>query len=585
MNTYFRLLSYTKPYVKRVILALVFLLFTAILTPLSMYIVKPVFDKIFTNTNKPEAAHWLMLLPFAIIIIYFAKGICTYVQIYLVRYVGNRIIMDMRDQLYRHITSLSMSFFNNERMGILQSRITNDVTMVQGAISDVMSNLIGSALNIIGLVGLIFYLDWRHALIAIIVFPIAVLPITQFAKKMKSSARMSQEKMGEVTSVLNETLNGIRVVKAFGMEKYESSRFLIELRKFFDYSMRGVRYSSLSSPVMETIGAVGIAVIVWYVGGLVMNGNITTGTFAAFIGGLISLYPQIKKINDMNNTIMQALAASERIFSVLDTKPDIKDDPNPVEINEFNEEVEFKDVSYSYVDGIEVLSGINFKIRKGEVFAIVGPSGGGKSTLADLLARFYDVDSGSVTIDGYNVKVIKTESMRKLIGIVTQETILFNDTIKNNIAYGHEDIDDNKVIEAAKAANADEFIKEMPGKYNTLIGDRGVRLSGGQRQRLAIARAILKNPPILILDEATSSLDSHSEVLVQEAINNLMQNRTTFVIAHRLSTIRHADQIIVVEKGKIVQRGNHQSLMEEEGLYKKLSEMQFNMAKTEEQGS
>ncbi len=566
---------------KRVILALIFLLFTAILTPLSMYIVKPVFDKIFTNPNKAEAAHWLAILPFAIIIIYFAKGICTYIQIYLVRYVGNRIIVDMRDQLYRHITSLSMSFFNNERMGVLQSRITNDVTNVQGAISDVMSNLIGSVLNIIGLVGLIFYLDWRHALIAIIVFPIAVLPITQFAKKMKSSARLSQEKMGEVTSVLNETFNGIRVVKAFGMEKYESSRFLIELRKYFDYTMRGVRYSSLSSPVMETIGAVGIAVIVWYVGGLVMNGHMTAGTFLAFIGGLILLYPQIKKINDMNNTIMQALAASERIFSVLDKRPDIKDDPHAVSMDEFKKEVDFKNVSYSYIKGIEVLGKINFKIKKGEVFAVVGPSGAGKSTIADLLPRFYDVDSGSITIDGHDVKKIKIEFLRKLIGIVTQETILFNDTIKNNIAYGHEDMDEDHVLEAAKAANAHEFIKKMPEKYNTLIGDRGVRLSGGQRQRLAIARAILKNPPILILDEATSSLDSHSEILVQKAINNLMKNRTTFVIAHRLSTIRHADQIIVVEKGKIVQRGNHKSLMRKKGLYKKLYDMQFNMTKNE----
>jgi len=581
MKTYLRLLSYVKPHLKRLIIGLLCMVFTAILTALSLWIIKPVVDKILANTDKEQAKYFLSILPLAIIVIYALKGITLYCQHYLIDYVGNKIILEMRYQLYSHITELSLRFFNNQKIGVLISRITNDVSMVQGAIANVMGNIIGSILNIIGLLALAFYLNWKLALISIIVFPLAVYPVIVFGKKMKSAAHGYQEKFGNLTSILNETFNGIRIVKAFGMENYERDRFKQELYKIFDYTMRGVRAASMASPIMETIGAIGISALIWYAGTAVINEELTTGTFFAFIGTLTSLYPQIKKLNDMNNVIQQALSAAERIFEIIDIKPDITEIEGMREVNEFNNEIEFKNVEFSYNKEKKVLKNVSFKIKKGQIFAAVGPSGAGKSTLADLLARFYDVDSGEIFIDGTDIREIKIQSLRKLIGIVTQETILFNDTIKNNILYGHKEINEEKLILAAKAANAYDFIMEMKDGFETLIGDRGVKLSGGQRQRIAIARAILKNPPILILDEATSSLDSESEILVQEAINNLMKNRTTFVIAHRLSTVRNADNIIVLDDGQIVEQGKHDELIKNNLLYTKLYNMQFKLNKDE----
>ena len=574
MKTYLRLLRYVRPYIPRVMAALLFMLFTAGLTAMSIYIIKPVIDKIFMEKNQDL----LKILPLVLIGIYAAKGITTYCQSYLINNVGSKIILDMRDQLYTHITGLSMSFFNNQKIGILISRITNDVNLVQGAIANVLGNVIGSFLNIAGLTSLLFYLNWKFALISIIIFPIAVIPIVKFGKKMRSASKGTQEKMGNITAILNESFNGIRIVKAFGMENYERKRFKEELRRFYDYAMRGIRASSMSSPVMETIGAVGISGLILVAGTAVINDQLSTGTFFAFIGALTGLYPQIKKLNDMNNVIQAALSAAERVFSVLDTKPDIVGIEGSKECDEFRDSVEFKNAKFSYLENIKVVDDVSCKINKGEIFAVVGPSGAGKSTLADLLARFYDVTGGEITIDGVNIKDVSIKSIRNMIGIVTQETILFNDTVKNNIAYGHEEIDNKKVEEAAKAANAHKFIEEMTEKYDSLIGDRGVKLSGGQRQRIAIARAILKNPPILILDEATSSLDSESEILVQEAINNLMKNRTTFVIAHRLSTVRNADKIVVIDRGKILEQGKHDALIEKNGLYTKLYNMQFKLS-------
>jgi subfamily B ATP-binding cassette protein MsbA len=369
------------------------------------------------------------------------------------------------------------------------------------------------------------------------------------------------------------------------MEDYERDRFKIDLRKFFDHDMRSVRAVATASPIMETIGAAGIAAIVFVAGPWAVNGELTVGTFFAFLAALTGLYPQVKKLNDMNNVIQRALASAERVFAVLDTRPDIVDSPGAVEVADFSRSITFSNVDFSYNKDTRVLKGVSFEIKKSNIFAVIGPSGAGKSTVADLLARFYDPDSGAVLIDGRNVKDIKTASMRKLIGIVTQETILFNDTVRNNIAYGRKEMDMAAVEMAARAANAAEFIEKMPEKYDTLIGDRGVRLSGGQRQRLAIARAILKNPPILILDEATSSLDSESEQLVQEALNNLMMNRTTFVIAHRLSTVRNADQIIALENGAVAEQGTHEELIKKNGVYTRLYNLQFKQGKERETGN
>jgi len=582
METYLRLLRHAKPYAGRIIITLCVMLLTALLTAASLYVIKPVIDKILANPDKVEALKYIKILPIAIIIVYAFKGICIYTQNYLINWTGNKMIVDMRDLLYRHVTTLPMKFFNNQKIGTLISRITNDVNLIQGAIANVLGNIIGAGFNIIGLLAMLFYLQWKFTLIALVVFPVAVFPIIWLGKKMKQAARGSQEKMGDITSVLNESFNGIRIVKAFGMEEYERKRFKQDLTHHFDYMMRGVRASAMSSPIMETIGAVGIAAIVYVAGSAVIKEQLTTGTFFAFIAAITGLYPQIKRFNDMNNIIQQALASAERVFNILDTQPDIVDAPDAVEKKSFTDKVEFKNVEFSYIETEQVLRGLSFEMKKGEVFAVVGPSGSGKSTTADLLARFYDPSAGEISIDGIDLKKIKQESLRNLIGIVTQETILFNDTIKNNIAYGKPDLTQEEIESAAKAANAHAFILKQAEGYDTMIGDRGVRLSGGQRQRLAIARAILKNPPILILDEATSSLDSESEILVQQAINNLMMNRTTFVIAHRLSTVRNANRIIVIDKGVISETGTHDELIKLGGTYKKLYDMQFTLTKAAE---
>jgi len=584
METYKRLFKYMKPYMGRVITAIVLMVLTAAFTALSVYVLKPVIDQIFANPNKAEAMNYLKIMPFAIIIIFILKGVTGYAQKYMIDWVGSKIILNMRKQLYDHVTGLPMSFFNNQKTGVLISRITNDVMLVQGALANVLGNIIGAVITIAGLTGMLFYLSWKFALITIAIFPLAVYPVTKFGKRIKASAVNVQEKMGDMTSILNETFNGIRIVKAFGMEKYERKKFDLELHKLFDWTMKGVRAYNLSSPTMETIGALGIALLVWTAGSAVIHNALATGTFFAFLVGLTQLYPQIKKMNDMNNVIQQAIAASERVFNILDTKSDIVEDASPVELGAFKGSIKFDHAGFYYIPGQEVIKDVSFEIKKGEIFAVVGPSGAGKSTLADLLARFYDLKSGAVTIDGIDLKRIKMSSVRNLIGMVTQETILFNDTLKNNIAYGMENLDMKSVELAARAANAEEFIEKMPDKYETMIGDRGARLSGGQRQRIAIARAILKNPSILILDEATSSLDSESEILVQEALNNLMRDRTTFVIAHRLSTVRNANSIIVVDGGTIVEQGTHDELMKKNGVYTKLYNLQFNLNKDETAG-
>jgi subfamily B ATP-binding cassette protein MsbA len=571
-----------KPYMNRVIIAISLMVLTALFTALSVYVLKPVIDQIFANTNKQEAMKWLSLLPWAIVAIFVLKGVTGYAQKYMIDWVGNKIILNMRRELYVHVTGLSMKFFNNQKIGVLISRITNDVAQVQGALANVLGNIIGSVITIVGLVGMLFYLSWKFTLLTIVIFPFAVYPITKFGKRIKASAVNVQEKMGDMTSILNETFNGIRIVKAFGMEKYERHKFDLELHKLFDWTMKGVRAYNLSSPTMESIGSIGIALLVFFAGSAVVNKDLTTGTFFAFLVGLTQLYPQIKRMNDMNNVIQQALAAAERVFNILDVEPDLIDDPEAVAMEDFKEAITFEHAGFHYIEGQPVLKDVSFRIKKGQVFAVVGPSGAGKSTLADLLARFYDLTDGVITIDGVEIRKIRMESLRAMIGMVTQETILFNDTIKNNIAYGKDELDMTQIELAARAANAEEFIEKMPEKYSTMIGDRGVRLSGGQRQRMAIARAILKNPPILILDEATSALDSESEILVQEALNNLMKNRTTFVIAHRLSTVRNADSIIVVDGGTIVEQGTHDSLLKNDGVYTKLYNLQFRLNKEED---
>lgn len=579
MKLYLRLLNYVKPYLGRAIAAVVCLALVAGLTALGFYLLKPVIDKILSNPDKEQAMFYLYLLPAALIITYFLKGLATYGQDYLINNLGNRIMMDVRNQLFQHILGRELSFFHNQRSGLLMSRITYDVNMMQAAVSNVLGRLIGSVLNIIGLISLVFYLDWKLALISLTVFPLAIYPIVHIGKSLRKISKDSQDKMADVTTVLHEALSGIRVVKAFAMEHREIERFRQELGRHFDLIMRALRKTAISSPLMEFIGVIGISGMIVVAGTHVIKGESTTGTFFAFLTGLFSLYPQVKSIAGINNTIQQALAAAVRVFEVLDEPALITDNPKAKTIHQLNDKIEFKQVSFGYQPEKLVLNDINIKAPAGGIVALVGRSGAGKTTLVDLIPRFADVTAGELLLDNTDIRDITTASLRRMIGLVTQETILFNDTIRNNIAYGKPESTLAEVEQAAKTANAHDFIMQTKNGYDTLIGERGVKLSGGQRQRLAIARAVLKNPPILILDEATSALDTESEKLIQEALEKLMTNRTTFVIAHRLSTVQHAQQILVIDNGKIVEQGRHQQLMKKDGLYKKLVRLQFGMKK------
>ncbi len=559
MNLYFRLLKYVKPYTMRAIAALICLALVAGLTAFGLYLLKPVIDKILSNPDKVQAMFYLRLLPAAVLFTYLLKGLATYGQDYLINNLGNRIMMDIRNQLFRHILGRELSFFHNQRSGMLMSRITYDVAMMQSAVSNVLGRLVGSSLNIIGLIGLIFYLDWKLAIISLSVFPVAVYPIVYIGKILRKISKDAQAKMADVTTVLHETFSGIRVVKAFAMENREIERFRKELSRHFDLIMRALRKTAISSPLMEFIGVIGISVMIVWSGSQVIKGQSTVGTFFAFLTGLFSLYPQVKSIAGINNTVQQALAAAVRVFEVLDEPPLITDSPQAKPVTTLKQGIEFQEVAFGYSPDKLVLEDINLKVHAGEIVAIVGRSGAGKTTLVDLIPRFADVTAGRILFDHKDIRTLTKASLRQMIGLVTQETVLFNDTIRNNIAYGKPEATDEEITQAAKTANAHEFIIQTRNSYDTLIGERGVKLSGGQRQRLAIARAVLKNPPLLILDEATSALDTESERLIQDALEKLMTHRTTFVIAHRLSTVQHAHQIVVIDNGRIVERGRHQA--------------------------
>lgn len=570
MNLYRRLLEFVKPYWRRLAGAMVCMLMVSGATSASAFLVKPVLDDIFFKKDL----FMLKLLPFAIIALFLVKGIFDYGQSYLMSYVGQRIIADLREKIYNHLQSLSLSFFTRHPTGVLMSRIINDVNLVQGAVSEAVTGLIKDFFTIIGLVVVVFYRDWRLALVAMVVFPLAIYPLVKFGRKLRSYSYRSQTTMGDISSILMETISGNRIVKAFNMEEYERKRFAGENKKLFNLLMKSVRVRALSHPLMEFLGGVGIAFIVFYGGYNVIKGVATPGTFFSFLAALLMLYEPVKRLSGVNNTIQQGLAAASRIFEVLDAVPEILNRPGAKTLHSINQGIEFQDVSFRYEEEW-VLKNINLQIKTGEVVAFVGASGGGKTTLLNLLPRFYDVSSGRILIDGVDIRDYTVESLRSMIGIVTQQTILFNDTVKNNIAYGKMGEPMEEIIKAAKAANAHGFIQNLPHGYDTIIGEQGIKLSGGERQRLSIARALLKNAPILILDEATSSLDSESEGEVQKALEYLMHGRTTLVIAHRLSTVRRADRIAVISNGTIGEIGTHEELLEKNGEYKRLYLMQF----------
>jgi len=504
------------------------------------------------------------------------KNIFDYLQAYTMAYVEQGIIKDLRNDLYRHLNALSLSYFNKTRTGQLISRITNDVTLINGGISAGFVTLIKYPLLFFASLGLALYLSWQLTLVALLILPFSLIVISSIGLRLRKYSVRSQEKLADVTAVLQETISGARVVKAFAMEEFEIRKFVKETFSYFRALLKISRVRGLAAPVNEFLTAVVAVGILWFGGQKVLAGDVLQPEeFITFLLIIFSLVHPVKELSSVNSRVQEAVAAADRVFEVLDLQPEIVSATNARAITALEKSIRFENVSFAYEERAEVLRNASFEIKKGEILAIVGPSGAGKSTMVDLLPRFYDPTSGRILIDGHDLREFTVNSLRQLLGIVTQETILFHDTVQNNIAYGLQDVPESRLIEAAQAANAHRFISEMPQGYDTVIGERGVKLSGGQRQRLAIARALLKNPPILILDEATSALDSESEMLVQQAIERLMENRTSFVIAHRLSTILHAHQIIVLDKGRVVQCGTHDELLKQIGVYRKLYEMQF----------
>jgi subfamily B ATP-binding cassette protein MsbA len=552
-------------------IAMVCMIIVASMGGAQAYMVKPLLDEIFFNKDRTM----LMLVPLAIMGIFLVKGLFYYTYNYLLEKVGQSVIRDLRNILYTHIQSLPLSFFQKKPTGELISRILSDVALIQGAVSGVLVGILKDTCQVFFLIGVIFYQNWRMATISMILLPLVVYPIINFGRRHRRLSRSSQQTTAQVSNILYETIIGTRIVKAFGMEKYEIGRFAGTLDKLFRIVMRNTRINAISHPLMEFLGGVGISLVVWYGGSQVLQGKSTPGTFFSFLTALIMIYEPIKGVSKINNTLQQGIAAAERVFDILDIESEVVEKKDAVELPPVKDIIEFKDIRFQYEENAEILKGINLRVKTGEVLAIVGSSGGGKTTLVNLIPRFYDVTSGSLTIDGKDIRNVTLKSLRSQIGMVTQQTILFNDTVRNNIAYGSTEAKMEQVREAARAAHALNFIQHLPEGFDTIIGESGARLSGGERQRISIARAILRNAPILILDEATSSLDTESEREVQQAIENLVQSRTTFVIAHRLSTIRNADRIIVVQEGMIVEEGTHETLLPLGGVYKKLYDMQF----------
>ena len=593
MSLYRRVLELVKPYWLKLALAMLCMVFYSVLTAAQAFLVKPVLDGVFLKKegippfiqNMIVQLHldgfflkkdleMLRLLPFVIILLFSLKGIFNYGQSYLMNFVGLRIIADLREKLYNHLQTLSLSFFTKMPTGILISRITNDVNLIQGSVSSTITGLLKDAFTIIFLVGVVFYRDWKLAIIAFIIFPLAIIPIKEFGKRMRKFARKGQQRIGLLTTLLHETITGNRIVKAFNMEDYENRRFAEENERLFKTFLKRVRVRALSAPLMEFLGGIAAAVIIWVGGYSVVRGELTPGTFFSFLAALFMLYAPIRDLSKVNLEIQEGLAGATRVFELLDTTPEIKEIEGAVSLPPISKKIDFQKVNFKYDEEI-VLKDISFEVKVGEVIALVGMSGAGKTSLVNLLPRFYDVEKGQILVDDHDIRKVTLKSIRDQIGLVTQQTILFNDTVRNNIAYGSPKCSEREIMEAAQAANAHEFIQRLPQAYDTIIGEQGVKLSGGERQRISIARALLKNAPILILDEATSSLDSDSETEVQKALERLMKGRTVFVIAHRLSTIRNAHRIIVLSGGQIVEEGTHEELMTANGEYRRLHDLQF----------
>ena len=566
-----RLFAYALPYRGRLAWAVVGMVVYAIGTAGLAWLVKPIFDSVLPAQELVAFVAW------GIVGTYLLKGVGSYISSYLMADVGQRVVLDLRNALYRHILGQSAGFFAQRTTGLLTSRMNNDVSHVQQAVSETFGDLARETLSIVGFVALLFYYDARLTIVCMTGAPLVVYPLIRLGRRVRRTTRRSQEANDQISHISTEAFTGHRIVKAFGTERHEADKFARAGQQLYRTNMKVTAALSSLPPLMELIGGFGMAAALWYGSSQIAAGRLTQGQFVSFITALFLMYGPAKKLSRVNATLQQAIAGAERIFEMLDTHTEVGERPEAPALAPFQGAIEFRDVGFGYDAGPgRILRDVTFSVRAGQMIAIVGRSGAGKTTLVNLLPRFYDVTTGAILIDQTDIRDVSLASLRAQVGIVTQETVLFDDTVANNIAYGSAGASRDAVQAAARAANAHDFVVGLASGYDTMIGERGQRLSGGQRQRIAIARALLKNAPILVLDEATSALDTESELLVQEALANLMMNRTSFVIAHRLSTIRRADAIIVLERGRVVEIGRHDELLvRPNGIYAALNQLQL----------
>ncbi len=567
---YIRLLGYSRPYLWRIVLSIIFSLVVAGTDVGYVNLIEPLVDKIINAGNR----ELVYLIPVVIIGLAILKGAGRYFQEYYIKTAGQLVVQDLRNGLFKKFMHLSMGFHVNQSSGGLTSKVLNDIGVMQKSAADALVDGVRESFTLVGLVCLAFYKDWRLSAVAFTVLPFCVIPATVLGRKIKTNIKRSLERVGFLTGTLQESFDGIKVIKAFGREENQVHKFKIENKDYYRFLRKAIKYNSLTAPAIEILAALGAAGVVWYGVNRVLSGDMTQGQLFSVVAAIMMLFTPVKRLTKVSNTIQQSIGAAEGVFTLLDKPLTVLDKQGSVDMPRVRGEVAFENVTFSYEDE-PVLKDFSLHANPGEVIALVGPSGGGKSTAAGLIARFYDPQQGYIRIDGYDIRDVSMESLKKNLAFVDQETFLFNVSIRDNIRYGSLDADDRAVTEAARQAYAEEFIEKMPQGYDTIIGDRGVRLSGGQRQRICVARALLRDAPILILDEATSALDTESEAMVQKALANLMENRTTLVIAHRLSTIMHADRIVVLDQGEVVEVGSHQELLLKDGVYRNLYEMQF----------
>lgn len=571
MTLYLRILSYIKPYMHRLIFAMFCTIMAAAGNLYIPWIIKDMIDEVLADKNG-TMLNWIAA---SIIAIFVVRGLFWYGQNYLMSYVGQSVIIDIRAAVFKKLQRLSVSFYDKNKTGTIMSYVTNDVNALQSAMVENTIEMITEGFILIGSVVAMIYLDWRLTLFTVCTFPVVLWFMEFFGKKIRKTGGRIQECTADITSVLQESVASARVIKSFVREDYEVDRFDVENRANFRADMKNAQLMATLTPVVELVAAIGVTMIIWYGGNNVINGTITAGSLVAFLTYAVNISNPIKRLTRVIGNIQKALAAAQRVFMIIDMPEEIAESRDAKQLPEVSGKVEFQNVSFAYDDKGNVITDLSFSVKPGEVIAIVGPSGAGKSTIANLLPRFYDVNKGDIKIDGHSVREVTLDSLREQVGIVPQETMLFNGSVYNNILYGRLDATKEEIEAAAKAANAHDFIMQLTDGYETKLGDRGVNLSGGQRQRIAIARAILKNPRILILDEATSALDTESERVVQEALDRLMVGRTSFVIAHRLSTVKNADKILVLEKGNLVESGTHDELLALDGLYAHLYKIQY----------